>query len=437
MSLDWLKSTHFSRSFAFAAMLALASGSGLGCAAESTDEGGTAEEEGGASTDDIVNGDTEAAQSKVKRQSIGNCWLYAVASWAEGMNKRAGGEELNISESYLTYWHWFEQIANSGYADEISTGGSYSVATGLIDRYGVMKEGDFLPNEATMEMSAAQARAESYMNNSLKNGALKERDARRNRETVRAELNVAFGLDARRIENMNRVFGRGVTRTVDRSYQSRRPGFQVIAARDIKAAVPNAETHELTIVTLRDAIGSGSTWSRSGEYAFQEIDFPRNASGYRAFQQRVQRALHDGAIPVMSWKVDFNALSAESVFSLEELAKNGPGINGRQGGHMVVINDYQATLGDGTKLLAGQDADATQLGQALAADTSIDFFRVKNSWGAARPDRWQQAAVLGYHDLDWDYLVGPIKNCPDDATSADQCTGNAQVWWDVVLPQGY
>jgi len=437
MSLEWLKSARGSRSFVFATMLALASGAGLGCAAEDGEEGGTAEEEGGASTDDITNGDTAERMTEVKRQSIGNCWLYAVASWAEGMNKRATGEDLNVSESYLTYWHWFEQIANGGSATEISTGGSYAVATGLIDRYGIMKEGDFLPNESSLEMSAAQARAETYINNSLKNGALKERDARRNRETVRAELNKAFGVDASRQERMNRVFGRAVTRTIDRSYLNRRPGYEVFRAKDVVTAIPNATTHQSVNVTLQDAIGTGSTWSRSGEYAHQEIDFPYSPSGYRAFQQRIQRALHDGAIPVMSWKVDFNALNSESVFSLQELARRGPGINGRQGGHMVVINDYDAVLADGTKLAAGTDATPAQLEAALATDTKINFFRVKNSWGADRPDRWQNAAVLGYHDLNWDYLVGPIKDCPEDATNASQCTGNAQVWWDVVLPQGY
>lgn len=432
MSLEWLKS---SRLFAFAAMLALASGTG--CSTE-VDDGDTAsDDEGGASTDDIVNGDTAEAQSKVKRQSIGNCWLYATASWVEGMNKRTGAEEMNISESYLTYWHWFEQIANGGSATEISTGGSYAVATGLIDRYGIMKEGDFLPGESTMEMSAAQARAETYINNSLKNGALKERSARQNRETVRAELNKAFGVDAKRQERMNRVFGRAVTRTIDKSYVSRRSGYEVIRAKDIPVSVPSATTHESTTITLKDAIGDGSTWSRSGEFAFQEIRFPYSASGYRAFQQRVQRALHDGAIPVMSWKVDFNALTNDSRFSLAELQKNGPGINGRQGGHMVVINDYQALLPNGQKLLAGVDATAEQREAALGNDVTIEFFRIKNSWGADRPDRWQNAAVLGYHDLEWSYLVGPIPDCDHDATSADQCTAGGKAWWDVVLPQGY
>ena len=430
-----LDSVKSARLLAYAAMLALASSTG--CASDTTEGDTASEDEGGASTADIVNGDTEEAQSKVKRQSIGNCWLYATASWVEGMNKRAGGEEMNISESYLTYWHWFEQIANGGSATKLSTGGSYAVATGLIDRYGIMKEGDFLPNEATLEMSAAQARAQTYINDSLKSGALKDRAARQNRETVRVELNKAFGVDANRAERLNRVFGRAVTRTIDRSYVSRRPGNEVLRSKDIKAAVPNAETHEITNVTLKDAIGSGSNWSRQGKYAFQEIDFPYSPSGHREFQQRVQRALHDGAIPVMSWKVDFNALSNDSKFSLAELTRRGPGINGRQGGHMVVINDYQAVLPGGEKLLAGIDATPAQREAALANGTTIEFFRVKNSWGADRPDRWQSAAVQGYHDLEWTYLVGPIPECAEDATSAAQCTAGGKAWWDVVLPPGY
>lgn len=430
---DWSKS----RWFAFAAMFALASGSGLGCAADTTDDGGVAEEEGGASVDDIVNGDTEAQQTAVKRQSIGNCWIYATLSWVEGMHKRDTGEDLNLSETYLTYWHWYEQIANSS-RSELSTGGSYSVAISLIERYGLMKEGDFLPNEASLEMSAAQARAETYINNSLKSGKLASRDARQDRELVRSELNAAFGVDAKRVERMNRVFGRAVTRTVDKSYVSRRPGYEVIRAKDMKVQVPNAETHTKDSVTLADAIGEGSRWSRSGKYAFQEVSMPYNEAGYRAFQQRIQRALHDGAIPVISWKVDFNALSSDSRFSLAELERNGPGVGGRQGGHMVVINDYQARLADGTLLKAGEDATAEQLEQALANNTTIDFLRVKNSWGAYRADRWSEAAVAGYHDLEWTYLAARLKDCPEDSTNASQCSDSYQAaLWDVVLPAGY
>ena len=35
--------------------------------------------------------------SKVKRQAIGNCWLYATASWVEALNRSATGKELDLA----------------------------------------------------------------------------------------------------------------------------------------------------------------------------------------------------------------------------------------------------------------------------------------------------------------------------------------------------
>ena len=107
MALDLLKK---SRWLTLASMLALASRRrrrlrGRPGRGPSGDAGrGT-----GSSTDDI----TQVDHSKVKRQSIGNCWLYATTSWLEALNKaRHGRREQNTSESWLTYWHWYEQLAN-------------------------------------------------------------------------------------------------------------------------------------------------------------------------------------------------------------------------------------------------------------------------------------------------------------------------------------
>ncbi len=60
----------------------------------------------GASTDAI----TDVDHSAVKRQSIGNCWIYAEASWVESMHLSATGEKFDASQSYWTYWHWYKQI---------------------------------------------------------------------------------------------------------------------------------------------------------------------------------------------------------------------------------------------------------------------------------------------------------------------------------------
>ncbi len=77
---------------------------------------------------------------------------------------------------------------------------------------------------------------------------------------------------------------------------------------------------------------------------------------------------------------------------------------------------------------------------ALSDDTKILFLRVKNSWGGIRPDRWSQAAIPGYHDLEMPYLEGPIKECDEvdvGSPRPDQCHGDTVPLWDVTLPAGY
>jgi hypothetical protein len=418
-------STHILRSLALASMMALASGA-QGCAA--TDEAGASEDEG-ASTDDV----TKIDNSKVKRQSIGNCWVYAVHSWVESLNKRATGTEVNLSESYMTYWHWFDEIANGSVGDELETGGSYDVAASLIERYGMIPEGEFISAEAEAEMSNTQKTALDAMNASLKSGALKDSAARRDRKLVRAELNKAFGLPADKVAMIDKVFGAGVSKTLDRSFKSRKTGTQVLRAKDIPVAVPNATTHQPVKATLQDAIGTGS-WSRSGPLAFQEVNYPGTDAERRAIQVRIQKALHDGAPIVISWAVDFNALTSTSQFSKAEVERRGPG---RQGGHMTIISDYQVKLQDGTVLKAGESSySKAQLEKALEPAASVEFFRVKNSWGSIRPDRWETGN--GYHDLMIDYLNGPIKKCVEVNHTSDpnQCSPQTP-WWDLVLPAGY
>src|SRR5262245_1995913 len=88
-------------------LAAIAAAGAFGCSDPSHD---AASGEEGANTENF----TDVNQSDVKRQSIGNCWLYATASWSESLNKSATPNDPipNFSESYWTYWHWFEQIAN-------------------------------------------------------------------------------------------------------------------------------------------------------------------------------------------------------------------------------------------------------------------------------------------------------------------------------------
>lgn len=65
---------------------------------------------------------TDVHHTPSKRQSIGNCWLYATATWVESLALTETNESHNISETYWTYWHWYDSLRFAG--DEINTGGN-------------------------------------------------------------------------------------------------------------------------------------------------------------------------------------------------------------------------------------------------------------------------------------------------------------------------
>lgn len=436
MALDLLSKTRW---LSLSAMLGLAAATSLGgCAIDADREDVEEVGEEGASTDAITN----VNHSKVKRQSIGNCWLYATTSWLEALNKMATGNEANVSESYFTFWHWFDQIANGAAGDEVSTGGSFGVAAELINRYGLMLEKDFIASEADAEMSGRQASALSAINTALKTGALKDPAARRDRAKVLQALMTAWNLDANVRSMIVKTFGNGVTRTIDKSYASRRTPTvgKILRAKDFAAKLKDSKTGEWKTLTLQDAIGQkgySSFGPRVGGFAWNELDYPTTPAARRTFLQRVQRALHDGQPVIISWFVDFNALSSKASFSLEELARRGG--PGHQGGHMTVLHDYEITNvpGFGT-LKAGESATPEQLQAALADTAQVTFLRIKNSWGGYRPDRWNDAVIPGYHDLYMSYLNGPVKKCAEKngVTDTTSCT-DATPLWDVVLPAGY
>lgn len=398
-----------------------------GCAVEA-DQGD--EGEFAASTDAI----TDINHSRVKRQSIGNCWIYATAGWAESIAKSASptNSELNMSESYWTYWHWFDQVANGGAGDEISTGGWFVTAEAIMDRYGVMTEGTFIASESSDEMSLRQKSALAKMNESLKTGALKDPAARRDRALVRRELDKAWELTPSVVSQLNRVFGASVSRTLDRSTVStsftsiRRPSSIKVQLRDPQSKQP-------VTVTLKDAIGDGSAWSRTGRFAWQSVSYPSSPSSRRAMQIRVQKALHDKQPVLMSWYVDFNALDSQGRFAAP------PATPGRQGGHLVVLEDYQINdvPGFGTLKAGTLETRPAALTAALDPAAKIEFIRIKNSWGSFRPDR--QFVLPGYHDLYMAYLDGPIKRCTQNETdtgSTDDCYDDTPLN-DFILPAGY
>ena len=403
------------------AALALAA-TALGCGSDDTGE----------NADDV----TDIANSSVKNQSIGNCWVYASVGWVESLRLTHAGEELNLSESYITYWHWFEQIHGGGGGERqlatldtkdgkqlLGTGGWWGTAVELMSRYGMIDEGVFIPEEAELPRSARQKSAQTAIDASLKDGVLSNAENRRKPEIVRAELDKAWALPPAMTALLDEVFGKDVSRTLYGTATEIPADSGLRRVQSLKVG-HDGNGKELT---LADAIGTPSytSWgppTRKGTFAWNEKSYPSTQSARRAFQIEVQKALHNRLPAIMTWFVDFAALGSDNAF------REPPATPGRQGGHMTVIEDYEITdVPEYGTLKAGElVTDPAVLEAALSPNAKLSFFRIKNSWGTSlSPDPNQGDALKGYHDLYLKYLDARLTKTEGGA--ANGLTG-------VVLP---
>jgi hypothetical protein len=422
--------TRHARMIALSSLLALGAALGTGCVVDT-----------GSSSSDI----TDVPQTDVERQSIGNCWLYAEASWVESMHLAATGEKFDVSQSYWTYWHWFGQITDGWISGEISTGGNQYTSNDLIRDRGIMPEAKFVPEDAQGEMSYAQSRALSTINTELKSGRLKDSAARHDGKLVRQVLDEAWGLsDAVRAE-LDTAFGPEGDKTLTTGAAT--AGTDIIAPQDFAVQYTERLTDpNVGTVKKTDLVAAMADWHEESYPSWgsgDELDQDR-----RTFQIRVQKALHDAQPVVITWDVDFNAMESydealRGSFNMTTLNKaGGPG---HQGGHMTVLEDYDAITEQYGELKAGVTLDPSnpddkaKLDAALLPSTVIKFFRIKNSWGAFRDDRSSAPGFPGYHDLYMDYMNGPITFCPDveGAKTPENCSGTTVPFNSVALPPGY
>ncbi len=335
--------------------------------------------------DEIV----DVPNTRVKNQSIGNCWLYASVGWVESLHMRATGVELNLSETYLTYWDWYEKLTRYTTSDTISTGGFFTTATRLMNTYGLLDEGAFIPDEANVDLSAAQDKAESIINESMKNGVLK-RD--RSAATVRKELNRAFGLKPEIVAQLDATFGPAAPRSLG----TIPAGFPLRKTSDLEVSQKKATSSAPTTVKLRDEI-----------YRWREYTAPKDRGQLRGYLRKVQKALHDAQPVLIVWNVDWESRDSKSgTFpAMKSMAKI-------DGVHMTILEDYQAAYVPnlGTLPAGVLVEDPNVLKAALADQVEIPFFRIKNSWGNTA-DPSGTGAFKGYADLYSQYLF------PTDTTA--------------------
>lgn len=382
--------------------------------------------------DDIVS----LPHTDAKNQAIGNCWLYATASWLEALHAGATEEKLDLSESYWSYWHWYFQILWSadespenhfGKLDQIATGGSFPFAAHILKYAGAMREGDFIPEDASSITSRRQSSAQSAINRSLREGALKEKSARKDMALVRKEMDAAWQLSPDVIARLDAAFGPALEK-----YGTEPPeDSKVISSSKLLVLSRDPETKQPVKVPLADILPSAVEGVPHGRLAWQEVTYPQTPEERRRFLQRMQRAMHDGVPPLLTFLVDFAALRGNQFSEI-------PASPGRQGGHMVALSDYQAenVPGFGT-LPAGQlESRPEALEAALAEEVTIPFLRVKNSWGPTGGA--SELTPSGHYDLSMKYLNGPVKIClkPDGEMDRNNCRDETP-FTSLVLPAGY
>ena len=324
-----------------------------------------------------------------KWQSIGNCWIYAALGWAESMALKVsdGATVLNLSETYLTYRHYEVQLQDS-FLTEVETGGSFYESSSLIEKYGLMNEGDFIPSESEKTKSDVQNTATNYINASLKEGKLK---TDRSAATVRAELDAAFGVVLADVQS--KIF----------------PASTVVVAK-------SADGKDITLDTQL--------------YSWSEIRWPKDLRAENrpenlpawnekftptqsALLRRVKVALNAGQPVVMNWFVDFNALDTQGIFDASTLRKLGK--PGSQGYHSTVIEDYVVEGVDpatNEPFVTTEGEVAEDLKVLAAKHGKIKYFVVKNSWGGAeRLNRASYASngIKGFHRLDSTYLFANLQ----------------------------
>lgn len=351
---------------------------------------------------------TDIAHTEVKRQSIGNCWIYAHATWLESLLLTETGTEMNVSESYWTWWHWYEQIVGRS-AQSVQTGGHWQTSAAIIVNHGFVLEGEFLPDEAQAEMSLHQALALANINAALKEGGSLAAVADRTPENVRKALDLAFGSNMQAAESLARKAAETVVaRKTD--------GTPVSLAQALFGDQTTAWTY-VSFPRLYGQVAVASAWQ---------------VTARKTLFARVFRALNDKKPVVMSLMIDFNAVDTESedaIFRASTQIANGVGV---QGGHMVVLEDYAVNNAPNIGHIGY--GDASDEVKAAAALGDLEMLKAKNSWGKDRNDRpWLHT---GYTSFDVDYLTSALawKNSEEgDASDVSYYTTLSA----FILPPGY
>ncbi len=370
---------------------------------------------------------TAIDDTSIKEQTIGTCWLYTTAAWAEALHLEATHETVDLSETYWTYWALYDRIVNGkidqyGFIDEAGTWGE---AAEIINRYGMMREGDFIPEDAHDPHTSRAIDALNAILTSLSAGRLNTAAARHDRVLVRSELNAAFGLKPNVATWLDASFGADGKKTLNAG-ATVAAGAPIIEAANFQMTAGPGKTRPLSALIGTDLPNIDPN-RRTGIDAWQYAQYPRgtDAAAKRSLMKRVQHALNDRLPVIISWRVDHAAVAADGSLKAP---------SGRQvptESHLSLITDYQASNvpGFGTLPVGKVEARPAALAASLADTAVVDLLRIKNSWGS--DPRQHSAIPAGYYDIARGYYDASFEIC-----SGGSCLPSPAFSY-VMLPAGY
>lgn len=363
----------------------LALGSLAACSAAPQDDA--------SSSEDAI---SDVAHTPVKEQTIGNCWVYASVGWAEALHRSASNESVDLSESYLTYWHWYDQIATaSPTTAKLETGGFFREATKLMRTYGLVDEAKFIPGDEARPASSRQKQALSRINAALAPKSETNTDAfagrlakaeQRTPKSIRAVLSDAYELPTDVRADLDAAFGKDAPEALTRG-----------------RAVPARFISPFTFEVTSKSSGTPGVKSTLDAVIPQWEEVYLYGDESRAPLRRMQKALHDSLPVLITWNVDHASGVGDGAFRKRPTSK----LDKWDGAHMTVVEDYQAinVPSFGTLAAGVTITDEAALSAALADQSKVAFLRIKNSWGfRASPSGSEE--FKGYYDLYADYLFG-------------------------------
>ena len=310
---------------------------------------------------------TSVMHTSVKDQSIGNCWAYAVSAWIESLHLKATGEAVNISESYMTYWAFAQFLEEKKNATTVDISGSMGLARSIISEKGIVLEEEFLPEEAELTASVVQEKALAYITKQMAPGGRLHGAANRSAANIRKELDAAFGVK-------------------------------------MAIAEKSALSAEKFVVAGKDGrkVTLAQSFNRFSGDAWQTVYLPQPAGLMNQYRDkislRLRKALNDGMPVVMTIMIDWNGYDrSQSLFSGKKLKSAGK--PGKQGAHMVVLDDYVVENVPGVGTIGEGEVDDRL--KELALKGNIKFLKAKNSWGINAESKVPD----GFTRFDWDYLT--------------------------------